>query len=140
MGTSLLQKYKSILKEIKKQENDELFEEIKTLCESEARPLHIAVVGEYSSGKSTFINALLQQEILPEGVLPTTGVATYIQQGQPSLLVSLHNGIKSAYEESMLHELSTRKDLEATGNQWLKDVEQIDLFIQNELLKDICLQ
>ena len=28
-------------------------------------------------------------------------------------------------------------NLEATGNQWLKDVKQIDLFIQNELLKDI---
>lgn len=41
--------------------------------------LRVAVIGEFSSGKSTFINALLGKRILEEGVFPTTASATYIR-------------------------------------------------------------
>lgn len=40
--------------------------------------LRVAVIGEFSSGKSTFINALLGKRILEEGVFPTTASATYL--------------------------------------------------------------
>ena len=43
----------------------------------EADPhLYMAIVGEFSSGKSTFINALLRQELLATSVLPTTAAQT----------------------------------------------------------------
>jgi ribosome biogenesis GTPase A len=32
----------------------------------------VVVVGEFNAGKSTFINALLGQKVLKEGILPTT--------------------------------------------------------------------
>lgn len=38
----------------------------------------IAVVGEFNRGKSTFINALLGQEILPSDILATTAIPTRI--------------------------------------------------------------
>lgn len=41
--------------------------------------LRVAVIGEFSSGKSTFINALLGKRILEEGVFPTTASATYLR-------------------------------------------------------------
>lgn len=41
--------------------------------------LKIAVIGEFSSGKSTFINALLGCRLLKEGVCPTTAAATYLR-------------------------------------------------------------
>jgi len=41
--------------------------------------LYLAVVGEFSSGKSTFINALLGFRLLKEAVMPTTACATYIE-------------------------------------------------------------
>ncbi|MHA1739737.1 MAG: dynamin family protein [Candidatus Heimdallarchaeota archaeon] len=41
--------------------------------------LYLAVVGEFSSGKSTFINALLRDDLLKTQPLVTTGVATYIR-------------------------------------------------------------
>lgn len=44
--------------------------------------LYIAVVGEFSSGKSTFINALLGRRILKEAVMPTTACATYISKSR----------------------------------------------------------
>ncbi|NVB38420.1 dynamin family protein [Pseudenhygromyxa sp. WMMC2535] len=37
-----------------------------------ARPLTIAIMGEFSAGKSTFVNALLGEAVAPMGVLPTT--------------------------------------------------------------------
>ena len=42
--------------------------------------LYLAVIGEFSSGKSTFINALLGFRLLKEAVTPTTACATYIQR------------------------------------------------------------
>lgn len=40
--------------------------------------LHLAVLGQFNRGKSTFINALIKQKILPTSVLPVTSVPTYI--------------------------------------------------------------
>lgn len=46
-----------------------------------ARPLTIAVMGEFSSGKSTFINALLGETVAPMGVLPTTTTINVFRRG-----------------------------------------------------------
>jgi small GTP-binding protein len=43
------------------------------------RPLRLAVVGEFNAGKSTFINALVGQEIAPMGVLPTTATLHHLR-------------------------------------------------------------
>ncbi|GAA2918137.1 hypothetical protein GCM10020221_12970 [Streptomyces thioluteus] len=47
--------------------------------------LHLAVIGEFSSGKSTFINGLLRMPLLPTDVLPTTAAPVVIEYG-PELL------------------------------------------------------
>lgn len=39
----------------------------------------VAVVGEFSSGKSTLVNRLLDRELLPTGMLPTTALLTRIR-------------------------------------------------------------
>ncbi|MCB9750287.1 MAG: dynamin family protein [Myxococcales bacterium] len=46
-----------------------------------ARPLTIAIMGEFSSGKSTFVNALLGEAIAPMGVLPTTSTINVFRRG-----------------------------------------------------------
>ncbi len=46
-----------------------------------ARPLTIAIMGEFSSGKSTFINALLGEAVAPMGVLPTTSTINLFRRG-----------------------------------------------------------
>ncbi len=43
------------------------------------RPLRLAIVGEFNAGKSTFINALVGQEIAPMGVLPTTATLHHLR-------------------------------------------------------------
>lgn len=51
--------------------------------------LYLAVIGEFSSGKSTFINALLGKRILKEAVMPTTACATYIAKGTEEIEIDV---------------------------------------------------
>jgi len=41
----------------------------------------LVVVGEFNSGKSAFINALLGKPVLPEGVTPTTTQINILRYG-----------------------------------------------------------
>ncbi|GAB4548478.1 MAG: dynamin family protein [Anaerolineae bacterium] len=41
--------------------------------------LLVAVIGEFNAGKSTFINAILGEALLPSGILPTTDVIELVQ-------------------------------------------------------------
>jgi GTPase SAR1 family protein len=53
-------------------------EEIKKLASG---CFHLAVLGQSKRGKTTFINALLGDEILPAGVIPVTAVVTLVRYG-----------------------------------------------------------
>ncbi len=61
--------------------------------------LYVAVVGEFSSGKSTWINALLRRDLLPTGVVPaTTAAVTVLRHGPRELLeVELRDGERVSY-------------------------------------------
>jgi small GTP-binding protein len=52
------------------------------LAAERARPVRIAIVGEFNAGKSTFINALVGQDIAPTGVLPTTATLHHLRYAQ----------------------------------------------------------
>ena len=45
-------------------------------------PFTIVVVGEYNTGKSSFVNALLGQELLEQGVVPTTDRITLVRHAE----------------------------------------------------------
>ena len=58
------------------------------LCDNEAKTVRdglfkVAIMGTFSSGKSTVINALIGAKILPEASIPCTAILTYIQYGRP---------------------------------------------------------
>src|SRR5690606_11828112 len=46
-----------------------------------ARPLTSAIMGEFSAGKSTFVNALRGEAVAPMGVLPTTNTINVFRRG-----------------------------------------------------------
>jgi small GTP-binding protein len=52
------------------------------VVEAYDRPLLITVMGEFSSGKSTFVNALLGAEIAPVGITPTTATINIAKYGR----------------------------------------------------------
>jgi small GTP-binding protein len=52
------------------------------LAAERARPVRVAIVGEFNAGKSTFINALMGADIAPTGVLPTTATLHHLRYAQ----------------------------------------------------------
>lgn len=46
----------------------------------------LAIIGNFSCGKSTFLNALIKRELLSTDILPTTAIPTYIRWNKEALL------------------------------------------------------
>src|SRR4029079_9801253 len=44
----------------------------------ESERFHLVVLGEFNHGKSTFVNALLGQDVLPTGITPTTASINHV--------------------------------------------------------------
>jgi tetratricopeptide (TPR) repeat protein/GTPase SAR1 family protein len=63
------------------QELAELSPEAGRLVEVIDRPLLVTVMGEFSSGKSTFVNALLGEDVAPMGITPTTATINVLKYG-----------------------------------------------------------
>lgn len=59
--------------------SDKLFEQNKMRLLK--HKLSVGIGGQFSAGKSKFINSLLGEEILPEDQVPTTSIATYLVKG-----------------------------------------------------------
>jgi len=69
----------------------------------------IAIVGEFKRGKSTFINALLGQDILPSDVLPCSAALNRVTFGlQPSVTVILKDGTEETIEIDQLTDYVTK--------------------------------
>ncbi|MFC2747881.1 MAG: dynamin family protein, partial [Campylobacter concisus] len=88
----------------------------------------IAVIGQFSSGKSTFLNALLGQDILPSGLTPVTAKAVRLKFAKiPLLSVKFINGSESLLASSDLAEL----------NKLGEQVSGMTLYSPSEILKEI---
>lgn len=53
----------------------------RTLAEYD-QPLLVAVMGEFSSGKSSFVNAFVGTEVAPTGIIPTTATINIVKYGR----------------------------------------------------------
>lgn len=74
----------------------------RALAESNT-PLDVAVFGQFKSGKSSLVNALLGEEIVPVGVLPVTALITRISAGdQLSATVTHLDGRRESIDPAQL--------------------------------------
>ena len=63
--------------------------------QNEDHNLYLGVIGEFSSGKSTLINAILHQNLLKKDVNPTTSTPTFIRYGDRfNIVIDYSNGKK----------------------------------------------
>ena len=61
---------------------------------------HLAVLGQFKRGKSTLVNALLGEEVLPTAVLPLTAIPTFLRPGPVrTVKVSFLDGQAKTYRE-----------------------------------------
>lgn len=70
---------------------------------------YVTVVGETSSGKSTLVNALLAQPVLPVSARPTTGVVTHVacrEEAEPQFLAIYRDATQEALSFDSFSSLS----------------------------------
>jgi predicted GTPase len=67
-----------------------------------AQPFLLVVVGEFNTGKSSFINALLGRRLLDEGMTPTTSQVAIVRHGE---VVSRHERLDGVIEATAPSEL-----------------------------------
>ena len=97
----------------------------------ENEPLKIAVIGQFSSGKSTLLNTLLKSEILPTGVVPVTAKVTYIKYAPHEFLNVIYSDGRSEIlgVSELGNFVDQRKDLQK--------IKSITIYSSNEILKYI---
>src|SRR5437588_5697102 len=67
----------------------------------------LVIVGEFNSGKSDLINALLRAPVLPEGVTPTTAKITKVHYGEQARQIQLdQETIEQLYPADFLQNIS----------------------------------
>jgi GTPase SAR1 family protein len=80
-ATELLAKLPDEILGLPLRDGPQLLEKVIAARERLARPLTIAIMGEFSAGKSTFVNGLLGESVAPMGVLPTTNTINVFRRG-----------------------------------------------------------
>ncbi len=98
-------------------------------------PLSVALLGEFSSGKSRLINALLGEKLLSVGLVPVTRSVTKIRYGiQKAVILEYVNGRK---QEILLEELRAYIDERKKSEESDAEVKEVVIESPAEILKRI---
>ncbi len=105
-------------------------------------PIRVSVFGEFSAGKSTFLNALIGEEFLTVAVEPTTAVPTYIRYAREFNIIvnkldktelKLFSGLPPFWarfvgNENILNTLlNQRESIQSFLREWTKEGENANL-------------
>jgi GTP-binding protein EngB required for normal cell division len=97
---------------------------------SEGR-FYVAVVGQFKRGKSTLINALVGDTLLPAGVVPVTAVVTVVRHG-PDRAARIR-GVDGAWRDVALGQLADYVSQDANPEN-AKGVAGVEVFAPSPLL------
>ncbi len=95
-------------------------------------PMEVAITGQFSAGKSTFLNALLSKNVLPTGITPVTSKVNFINYGEEyKLKITYYSGAQEyAPIEAIADFTDQRKDD-------MKNVKYLTLYAPMNMLKEI---
>jgi len=94
---------------------------------------HLVVLGQFKRGKSTFINSILGDPVLPTSVVPLTSIVTVLKYGgQESVQVMLDDGSHRTIPREELADYVTERGNPANE----KGVRRVEISFPSEYLKD----
>jgi small GTP-binding protein len=87
--------------------NISIEKKVSEMADQIEEPLYLVVAGEYNSGKSSFINALCGERILPDGPTPSTHKITLLTYGEEKSSVEIDDHqCKMTYPLEALKEIT----------------------------------
>ncbi len=93
---------------------------------------NLSVLGQFKRGKSTLINALLGEDILPTGVLPLTAIITSLHYSENKRAeVIFNNGETKTIKYNDISQYVTEKE----NPQNCKEIKEVDIYYPSSLLK-----
>jgi GTP-binding protein EngB required for normal cell division len=97
----------------------------------ESERFHLVVLGEFNHGKSTFVNALLDSDILPTGITPTTASINHVVWAQhPTARVVLTTGESKFLDPHQIKEWVT------VAGGHASEVAYVELGYPSDLVKN----
>jgi GTPase Era involved in 16S rRNA processing len=99
----------------------------------EGNRFHLVVLGQFKRGKSTFINSLLGDKVLPTAVVPLTSIVTLLKYGEEEGVEVLFNdGKRITISRKQLAEYVTEKGNPSNH----KNVKHVEVSYPSGYLKD----
>ena len=119
------------------EKNKNAFEKLKQDLEN--GEFSIVVVGEFSAGKSTLLNALMRKRILPSFTNETTATVNFLRHKNKSKTgeagtVYYKDGTTKNLDNDDLETI--QKYVTTKGEEVASTVEHLDLYLDSEFLKD----
>lgn len=106
------------------------------ISEQSKRSLLVMIMGEFKTGKSTFINTILEEEVLKSDVTPATAVVSMISYGDKRAIRA--HLIDGSIMDFPFEEL---KNITAEGDEskakLREKIEYVEIFIPKDILKKI---
>jgi GTPase Era involved in 16S rRNA processing len=97
---------------------------------------YLVILGLFKRGKSSFINAMLEEQIVPTGVIPLTAIITLIEYGEsPSAVIYFEDNKTENVSLDMVADFIA----EAKNPNNEKHVAKVVIFSPNPMLKRITL-
>lgn len=77
----------------------------------EDKDMTVSIIGQFKRGKSTLANKILEDEILPVGIVPITSAVTRVRYGERSASVHFQNGVVERIPfEKLSHYISEQEN------------------------------
>lgn len=114
--------------------DDKIHENLQEISEKLAgNHFHLVVLGQFKRGKSTFINSLLGEKVLPTAVVPLTSIVTLIKHGEREAIeVVFINGQRKTISRDQLADYVTERG--NPSNE--KSVKHVEVSYPSDYLKD----
>ena len=91
----------------------------------------VSVIGQFKRGKSALVNRILEDTVLPVGIVPVTAVVTTVEYGEKSASVHFNNGVVKEVE---FEEISTYVNEQENQDNKL-NVTKVAIKTPSEFLK-----
>lgn len=117
-----------------KQPDKSLENGLRELIDDLTMPLQVMIMGEFSVGKSTFINAMLQKEVAIASPIPTTAVITkFVYGSKDRIIVHFLNGKQEEFTPDDFNKLTVENN--GKYKKMHDSIKYVERQLPNDLLR-----